>query len=96
MKAKAENKKKALKDGDFQYGAVEMTDEEYAQAQDPKIRTTIFLDASLIRAYKKEATKKGLKYQQLMRDILRKSLIETQDLAERVTRLEDIVLKKRA
>jgi len=96
MKAKTENRKKLLKAGDFQYGSVEMTNEEYKLAQDPKIRTTIFLEASLIRAYKKEAGKKGTKYQQLIRDVLRKALSEDQDFAERLSRLENIVLKKRA
>jgi hypothetical protein len=57
MKAKTK-----LKDGVIKHGKVEMTDEELELAQSPKIRTTIFLDADLIRAYKKEAAKRGLKY----------------------------------
>lgn len=96
MKAKTESKKSTLKDGEFRYGSVEMTDEEYREAQDPKIRTTIFLDASLIRACKKEASKRGIKYQQFLRDVLRNALQGNTNLEERLDRLEQIVLKKRA
>lgn len=96
MKAKNEAKRKELKDGEFDYGSVEMTDQEYQEAQDPKIRTTIFLDASLIRAYKQQATKQGAKYQQLIRDTLRKALSGGDGVSERLARLENVVFKKRA
>ncbi len=70
-KTKAQSK---LKDGEFHYGDVEMTDEEYQEAQNPKVRTTIFLDEDLINAYKQKALKQGVKYQQLFRDTLRQAL----------------------
>lgn len=96
MKAKNDGKKKLLKASEFQYGGVEMTDVEYRDAQDPKIRTTIFLEASLIRACKAEAAKRGIKYQQYVREVLRKALTEPSDLSKRVERLEELVFRKRA
>ena len=89
---KAKNK---LKDGKFDYGKVEMTDEEYRESQNPKVRTTMFLEADLIRAYKQEATKRGVKYQQLMREKLKDSLRAPIDIESRLQRLEQEVLKKR-
>jgi len=92
MNTKRKNK---LKDGDFNYGDVEMTDEEYLEAQNPKIRTTVFLEKDLISAYKKEAVKKGLKYQQLMRDTLRSALEQRDDFESRLEHLEKVVLKNK-
>ena len=83
-----------LKDGEFNYGDVEMTDEEYAEAQNSKVRTTIFLEADLIRTYKKEATKRGIRYQQLMREKLWEGLDDESDTEERLERLEKKVFKK--
>lgn len=45
------------------------------EAQNPKIRTTVFLEENLIRALKQEAIEHGIKYQQLMRDKLKESMI---------------------
>lgn len=84
-----------LKDGEFKFGNVEMTDEEYAEAQNPKVRTTIFLEADLIRTYKKEATKLGVRYQQLMREKLWKGVDDQSDVEERLERLEQKVFKKK-
>lgn len=72
-----------------------MTDEEYAEAQNPKVRTTIFLEADLIRTYKKEATKRGVRYQQLMREILWEGLGDHSDVEERLERLEQRIFKKK-
>lgn len=88
--------KSKLKDGTFNYGNVEMTDKEYLEAQNPKIRTTIFLEADLIRAYKKEAAKRGIKYQQLMREKLKEALNNELDFESRLVKLEEMVLKKTA
>ena len=44
MKAKTK-----LKDDVIRYGNVEMTDEEIAASANPKVRTTMFLEADLIR-----------------------------------------------
>ena len=72
-----------------------MTDEEYKEAQNPKVRTTIFLEENLIRAFKKEATKRGMKYQQLMREKLKEAISEIdQGLEDRLVRLEAAVFKK--
>lgn len=87
--------KNKLKDGRFDYGKVEMTDEEYLESQNPKVRTTMFLEADLIRAYKQEATKRGVKYQQLMREKLKDALNEPIDMEARLRRLEKVVLKGR-
>jgi predicted DNA binding CopG/RHH family protein len=89
MKAKSK-----LKDGVIRHGSVEMTPEEIEESQNPKIRTTMFLEEDLIRAYKREATKRGLKYQQLMREKLRAGLIEGSDVESRLRRLEEKVLKR--
>lgn len=86
-------KKSKLKDGEFKYGDVEMTDEEYQEAQNPKVRTTIFLDEDLIRTYKGEATKRGIKYQQLIRQKLRDALDHPDPIEERLHRLEQKVFK---
>ncbi len=88
---KAKNK---LKDGVIRYGKVEMTEEERQEAENPKLRTTIFLEADLIRAYKKMASKRGLKYQQLIREKLRNGLDEATDVESRLRRLEEKILKR--
>ncbi len=87
---KAKNK---LKDGVIQVGKVEMTGEELIESQNPKIRTTMFLEEDLIRAYKREAAKRGVKYQQLMREKLRNGLSSDSDVEARLRRLEKKVLK---
>jgi len=92
-KTKAQSK---LKDGEFQYGDVEMTDEEYQEAQNPKVRTTIFLDEDLINAYKQKALYQGVKYQQLLRETLRQALSGSSDVETRLEALEQKVFKKRA
>jgi predicted DNA binding CopG/RHH family protein len=89
MKAKSK-----LKDGVIEYGKIEMTDEELEEAQNVKVRTTMFLEEDLIRAYKREAAKRGLKYQQLMREKLRAGLSEGTGLEHRLRRLEQKVFKK--
>jgi predicted DNA binding CopG/RHH family protein len=89
MKAKSK-----LKDGAIEYGKVEMTPEELEEAQNVKIRTTMFLEEDLIRAYKREAAKRGLKYQQLMREKLRAGLGEVKEVEDRLRRLEQKVFKK--
>lgn len=87
--------KSKLKDGEFRYGKVEMTDEEHYESKNPKIRTTMFLDADLIRAYKREAVKKGVKYQQLMREKLRDAMTTPANVETRLRRLERALLNKR-
>ncbi len=87
--------KSSLKDREFHYGSIEMTEEEYAEAQNPKIRTTIFLEADLIRAYKQEAARRGLKYQQLIREKLRAGLRAPSEIEMRLKQLEKAVFKKK-
>lgn len=98
MNTKAKNKKNSskVKDREVIYGEVEMTDEEYRQSQNPKIRTTMFLEEDLVRAYKKEAAARGMKYQQLMRETLRQGLDSSSGLEARLRKLEERVFKKRA
>jgi predicted DNA binding CopG/RHH family protein len=80
--------------GFSRHGSVEMTPEELEQSRNPMIRTTIFLEEDLIRAYKREAAKRGIKYQQLMREKLRSGLSESSDIENRLRRLEEKVLKR--
>lgn len=94
--AKKTKTQSKLKDGKFKYGDVEMTDEEYQEAQNPKVRTTIFLEEDLISAYKQKALEHGLKYQQLLRDTLRQALSAPSDIETRLEALEQKVFKKRA
>ena len=89
MKAKSK-----LKDDVIKHGDVEMTVEELAEAQNPKIRTTIFLEEDLIRSYRQEAAKRGLKYQQLMREKLRVGLGQDSEVENRLRRLEEKIFKK--
>jgi predicted DNA binding CopG/RHH family protein len=77
----------------IQPGSVEMTEQELVESQNPKVRTTIFLEEDLIRAYKREAARRGMKYQQLMREKLRASLSEKGDIEARLRRLEKKVLR---
>ena len=74
------------------YGDVDITDE--LSSESPKIRTTMFLDIKLKQLLKKEACKKGIKYQQLIREILNKHFSEDDELESRVRFLEDIILKR--
>jgi hypothetical protein len=88
--------KPELRNGHFDYGDVGMSDEQYRESQNPKIRTTIFLEADLIRAYKGQAVKQGVKYQQLMRETLREALNARLDIESRLTKLENKVFDKTA
>ena len=77
---------------DITYGNVDISNELLNES--PKIRTTIFLDIELKRLLKSEASKKGIKYQQLVRDILNKHFSKNDDLEDRIKVLENLVLKK--
>ena len=88
---KAKNKPK---DGVIQVGKVEMTDDELIESQNPKVRTTMFLEEDLIRAYKHAAAKRGVKYQQLMREKLRSGLSADSDIEARLHRLGKKMLKR--
>ena len=88
-------RKSKLKDGQFCYGNIEMTDEEYQEAQNPKVRTTMFFEEDLLNAYKQEALKRGVKYQQLMREKLRKAIAPNSDIEDRLQALERKVFKKK-
>lgn len=94
--AKKTKTQSKLKNGEFHYGDVEMTDEEYQEAQNPKVRTTIFLEEDLISAYKQKALSQGVKYQQLLRDTLRHALSGESDVEARLEALEKKVFKKTA
>ena len=89
MKAKSK-----LKEGSILFGKIDMTDVDLLESQNPKIRTTMFLDEALIRAYKRDASKRRLKYQQLMREKLRSGLTQDSDIETRLRRVEDKVLKR--
>lgn len=73
------------------YGNVEVDDD---LEQSPKIRTTIFLDLELKNNLKQEAKNTGIKYQQLVRDILNKHFSMNDSIEDRLKQLEKIVLKK--
>jgi hypothetical protein len=77
----------------IEYGNIEV-DEDLGQV--PMIRTTIFLDVDLKRQIQNSANEKGVKYQQLIREVLRSYLSNEDSLEKRVEQLEKIVLQKRA
>lgn len=89
MKAKSKTK-----DG-IKYGNVELTQEESEGLLDPMVRTTIFLNASLVRAYKAEAAKRNVKFQQLLREKLREGMNEDSSLEGRVRRLEQALQRQK-
>ena len=73
------------------YGDVDISEEI---KKETKIRTTIFLEIELKKLLKKEALEKGIKYQQLLRDILKNHFSTKENLERRVKALETIILKK--
>jgi hypothetical protein len=77
---------------DIVYGNVDITEELLKES--PKVRTTIFLDVELKKLLKAEAAKTGVKYQQLIRNVLNKHFSQKEDLEERIKKLENIVLKE--
>jgi len=74
------------------YGDVDITEELLKES--PKVRTTIFLDVELKELLKTEAAETGVKYQQLLRDILSKHFSQKEDFEERIKKLESLVLKE--
>jgi hypothetical protein len=75
----------------IEYGTIDILDQ---LKEEPKIRTTMFLDIDLKKLLKDEAYERGMKYQQLVREILSKHFSETENLEERIKKLESIVLKE--
>ena len=75
------------------YGNIEV-DKDFESA--PMIRTTMFLDVELKRSLQKEAKERGIKYQQLVREILSNYLKNKASLEDRVSALEKLVMKKQA
>lgn len=71
----------------IRYGKVEVDEELLLE---PKIRTTIFLEESMRDNLKQEASKRGMNYQQLLREIVRDYFDQNndQDLKKRLDRLE--------
>jgi hypothetical protein len=74
------------------YGDVDITEELLKES--PKVRTTIFLDVELKKLLKTEAAETGVKYQQLLRDILSKHFSQKEDFEERIKKLESLLLKE--
>lgn len=65
--------------------------------QEPMLRTTMFLDLTLIEQLKFEAAKKKIKYQQLIREIINNHFGQEEDLEKRIKLLEkEVFSKKRA
>ncbi|MCB9062122.1 MAG: hypothetical protein H6622_11420 [Halobacteriovoraceae bacterium] len=75
------------------YGNIEV-DKDFEST--PMIRTTMFLDVELKRNLQKEAKERGIKYQQLVREILSNYLKNEASLEDRVSALEKLVMKKQA
>tara|TARA_R110002049_G_scaffold174131_3_gene341337 strand:- start:631 stop:885 length:255 start_codon:yes stop_codon:yes gene_type:complete len=71
----------------IRYGKVEVDEDLLLE---PKIRTTIFLEESMRDNLKQEAVKRGMNYQQLLREIVRDYFDQNndQDLKKRLDRLE--------
>ncbi len=77
---------------DISYGSVDITEELSREV--PKVRTTMFLDIELKNLLKAEASEKGIKYQQLIREILKSHFSEKDSLEDRIKKLESIILKE--
>ncbi len=77
---------------DIGYGDVDITEELSKEV--PKVRTTMFLDIELKNLLKSEAADKGIKYQQLIREILKSHFSEKESLEDRIKKLESIILKE--
>lgn len=61
-----------------------------------KVRVTTYLDADVVEALKQTASGSGGKYQTLLNQILRSSLIgDTPSILERLAKLESEVYKKK-
>lgn len=71
----------------IRYGKAEVDEDLLLE---PKIRTTIFLEESMRDNLKQEAVKRGMNYQQLLREIVRDYFDQNndQDLKKRLDRLE--------
>ncbi len=71
----------------IRYGKIEVDEDLLLE---PKIRTTIFLEESMRDNLKQEAIKRGMNYQQLLREIVRDYFDQNndQDLKKRLDRLE--------
>lgn len=62
-----------------------------------KIRVTTYLDEDLLEALKETATASGTKYQTLLNQMLRQSLMgDSSTLIDRIAKLEKAVFKKKA
>ena len=67
------------------------------QLASAKIRVTTYLDEDVLQALKETAQGTGVKYQTLLNQILRQSLIgEARGILERLEKLEKAVFKKQA
>jgi len=77
---------------DIEYGDVDIINELLKES--PKIRTTMFLDLELKKLLKNEASKKALKYQQLVRNILNEHFSKNEELEDRIKTLANLVLNK--
>lgn len=66
------------------------------ELKNAKIRVTTYLDADVVEALKETASSSGGKYQTLLNQILRGSLIgDTPTILERLKKLETEVYKKK-
>jgi predicted DNA binding CopG/RHH family protein len=67
------------------------------QLRSAKIRVTTFLDEDVLQALKEMAGKSGARYQTLLNQLLRQSLLGgAGTILERLEKLEKAVFKKRA
>ena len=71
-----------------------LTPEQMGRA---KVRVTTYLDDDVLEALRKTARKSGTKYQTLLNQLLRQSLIsDSKTILERLERLEKAVFKDHA
>ena len=67
------------------------------QLRAAKIRVTTFLDEDVLRALKENAQQSGTRYQTLLNQLLRQSLLGgAQTIIDRLEKLEKAVFKKHA
>lgn len=76
-------------------GQVEIGPDEF-NSKKGKFRVNMFVDLDVVDKIRKVAAKRHIPYQTLINQKLREVFMNEQSIEERVTRIEEIILKKRA
>ncbi len=76
-------------------GKIEIGPEEF-NSKNAKFRVNMFVDLDVVDEIRKLAAKRHIPYQTLINQKLREVFLNVESLEDRVARMEEIVLKKRA